>query len=371
MDDRIKIIKKTSIVGIVINICLALFKIIIGLVANAISVLMDGVNNLADAGTSLITMIGATLAGKPADKKHPFGYGRMEYLSSLIIAGLILYTGITFLIESIQGIINPETSEYSLLSLGIMVAAVVVKFLLGQYTQKMGQKVNSDSLVASGKEALLDVVLSVSTIVAAIIYITLGIGLEAYVATAISLLIIKTGIEVLMETVSKIVGEPAELKLVVDIKKTISSMPHVNGAFDLIVNNYGPQTRMASVHIEVDDTLSVNEIDKLSRTIMEKIYEEYGVFITAVGLYSHRTDSEEVMAMEKNVKSIATSVDYIKGVHGFYVDMQEKIMRFDIVVSFDAKDRDEAYIKAQQAVQDEYSEYKLITSMDADYSELV
>lgn len=371
MEQRMKIIMKTSFIGIGVNILLATFKVIVGLVANSISVLMDGVNNFADAGTNIITIVGAALAGKPADKKHPFGYGRIEYLSSLLIAAIILYTGITSFVESVKGIISPEVSEYSALSLVVIILAVAAKFVLAMYTQKMGKKANSDSLVASGKEALLDVILSIATVIVAIIYMTTGLGLEAYVAAVISLLIIKTGFDVLKETISKIIGEPEEVQMVIDIKKLISSIPGVNGAYDIVLNNYGPETYMGSVHVEVDDTLSVNELDKLTRIIVEKVLDEYNVVITAVGFYSHRVSDEETLKLERAVREIIMKEQYVKGIHGFYIDEESKQMRFDTVVSFDSKDRTQTYEAAIVRVREAFPEYTISSAMDSDFFELV
>ena len=371
MENRMKIIMRTSFIGIGVNVLLATFKILVGMIANSISILMDGVNNLADAGSSLITIVGTALAGKAADKKHPFGYGRIEYLSSLLIAGLILYTGVTSIVESIKGIISPTVSEYSILSIAVIIVAVLVKMILGLYTQKMGAKANSDSLIASGKDAMLDVLLSVATVVVAIVYMVFGLRLEAYVATVISVLIIKTGIELLKETISKIIGEPGDVQLIIDIKKTITSMPGVNGAYDLVLDNYGPETYMGSVHVEVDDTLSVNDLDRLSRAIVEKVIAEHGVVITAVGFYSHCISKEEVLQLESSVRKFAIKQPYVKGIHGFYVDMEAKKMRFDTVVSFDAGVREDAFARALEAIKAEYPEYDIYSTMDTDFNELV
>ena len=162
---------RTSIIGIIANLALAAFKAAVGLLANSISVTLDAVNNLSDALSSVITIIGAKLSVKPADKKHPLGYGRIEYLSSMIIALIILYAGISAAIESVKKIITPETPDYSATSLIIIAVAVVVKIVLGTYVSRVGKKVNSDSLAASGKDALMDSIISASVLVAAVIYI--------------------------------------------------------------------------------------------------------------------------------------------------------------------------------------------------------
>ena len=162
--DRDKIIVRTSIIGIAANLLLAGFKAAVGILANSISIVLDAVNNLSDALSSVITIIGTKLAGKAPDKKHPMGYGRIEYLSAMIISMIVLYAGITSLVESVKKIIHPEKAEYTGVTLLIVAAAVVVKLLLGRHVKATGQKVNSGSLIASGEDARLDAVISASTL---------------------------------------------------------------------------------------------------------------------------------------------------------------------------------------------------------------
>ena len=367
---RMKLIMRTSIIGIAVNAFLAVFKVIVGTLANSIAVVLDGVNNFADAGSSLITIIGTALAGKPADKKHPFGYGRIEYLTALIISGLVVYAGVTSLTEAISAIIHPEEPDYSMLSLIIIGVAVVVKLGLALFTQKMGKKANSDSLIASGKEAILDVTVSTATLAAAIIFKIWGVAIEAYIGAVISLIIIKSGIDLLGETLSKIIGEPAEIQMVVDVKKTIAGFEGVRGVYDLVMNNYGPELYMASVHIEIPDTFTAGEIDDLTRKITSEVLNRHGVILTAIGLYSANTKDEYICQMQKEIIEEALSHKYIKALHGFYVNEEDRRIHFDLVVSLDAKDRQAAYEEALEAVKDIYPEYTFITAMDMDYNEL-
>ena len=368
--DRIKVIFRTSIIGIICNVFLALFKVLIGMISHSIAIIMDGVNNLSDAASSLITIVGATLAGKSADKKHPFGYGRMEYMSSLIIAAIVLYTGITSLVESIKKIINPELPDYSVLSLVIITVAIGVKIFLGLYTQKKGAEVNSDALVASGKDAINDVFVSAATLAAALIFKFTGLKLEAYLAAIISIIIIKAGGEILKETVSKILGEPSDVQLGIDIKKAIKEFPKVHGAYDLILNDYGPETYMGSVHVEVDDTLTTSELDELTRDIMNKVREEFNVNLTAVGFYSKSTKNETIIKMEKEIKDIVTSTNYVLGFHGFYANVDTKVISFDMVISLDAEHRHEVRDRAIDAIKEIYPDYTYTVGMDIDFNEL-
>ncbi len=366
---REKTIVRTSIIGIVANVFLAAFKAVIGLAANSIAIVLDAVNNISDAGSSLITIIGTKLAGREPDKKHPFGYGRIEYLSAMIISVIVLYAGVTSFTESVKQIIHPETPDYRTLSLIIVGVAVVVKIVLGRYVKSVGKKVNSDSLVNSGEDATLDSVISASTLVAAAIFLIFGISLEAWLGAVISLVIIKSGVEMLKDTISQILGEKNDPELAREIKKTVTSFPGVHGAYDLVLNNYGPDAWNGSIHIEVPDTYSADQLDRLLRNIQTTVYKEHQVILTAIGVYSMNTKDEEVIAAQKKVREIVFAHPYVRQMHGFYLVKEPKTMRFDLVISFDAKDRRAAFAEAVADVQKAFPDYALQTAMDTDFAE--
>lgn len=369
-DNRVKSILKASFIAIGINALLGVFKAIVGLLTHSIAISMDAVNNFTDAGSSLITIISAHFSSKKADKKHPFGYGRTEYLGTLLIAGLILYAGITAFVESVKLIIHPEEPEYSTVSLIIVGVAIVLKLILTMYIVAIGKKVKSDSLIASGKESIGDVAVSIATIVAAFIFIFTGVALEAWLGAIIAIMIIKAGLETLKETVDKILGNGAEVQLVKDIKKTIAAHDEVNGAYDLILHNYGPDSYMATVHIEVSDTMLMNEYDTLTRNIQEEILEKFGIYLSAVGVYSVNNSDAEIVEIRNKVKELAMQDEMIHQVHGFFADKNSKQMRFDLVISFEAKDRNEVYNKAIERIKLAYPEYEIQAGLDADFNEL-
>ncbi|MCR5590840.1 MAG: cation diffusion facilitator family transporter [Lachnospiraceae bacterium] len=369
VDTREKTIVRTSIIGIAANVLLAGFKAIIGLASNSIAIVMDAVNNISDAGSSLITIIGTKLAGREPDKKHPFGYGRIEYLSAMIISVIVLYAGITSLIESVKKIINPDTPDYSTISLIIVAVAVVVKIVLGRYVKSVGEKVNSSSLINSGEDATLDSIISASTLLAAGIFLIFHISLEAWLGAIISIVIIKSGFEMLKETISQILGERNDPDLARSIKETVISFPDVQGAYDLVLNNYGPDAWNGSVHIEVPDTYSADQLDQLIRSIQVKVYTEYKVILTAIGVYSVNTRDDDIIQAKKRVSEIVFSHPHVLQMHGFYMDKEKKTMRFDIVISFDAADRKTVYKDIHDDVQKEYPDYQLQLAMDTDFSE--
>ena len=366
---REKTIVKTSIIGIIANVFLAGFKAVIGLMTHSIAIVLDAVNNISDAGSSLITIVGTKLAGKEPDKKHPFGYGRIEYLSAMIISVIVLYAGGTSLVESVKQIVHPETPEYNTVSLIIVAVAVVVKILLGRYVKGVGVKVNSDSLINSGQDATLDSVISASTLVAAGIFLLFHISLEAWLGAIISLVIIKSGIEMLRDTISQILGERNDVELASGIKKTVMSFPDVQGAYDLVLNNYGPDSWNGSVHIEVPDTYSAAQLDQLLREIMTKVYQEHHVILTAIGVYSVNTKDEEVIRAKKQVEEIAFSHEFVRQLHGFYLIKEPKTLRFDIVISFDARDRRAVFEEVLADVRKAFPDYALQAAMDTDFSE--
>lgn len=366
---REKTIVRTSIIGIIANVFLAAFKAVIGLLSNSIAIVLDAVNNISDAGSSLITIVGTKLAARKPDKKHPFGYGRIEYLSAMVISVIVLYAGITSFVESVKQIIHPETPDYSAVSLIIVAVAVVVKILLGRYVKATGEKVNSDSLINSGKDAMLDSVISASTLVAAGIFLIFHISLEAWLGAVISIVIIKSGVEMLRDTISQILGEPNDPDLVNRIKQTVKQFPEVQGAYDLVLHNYGPDTWNGSIHVEVPDTYTADQLDRLIRNIQSEVFKEHRVILTAIGVYSVNTKDEENIRIREKVREIALSHEHVRQIHGFYLDQDEKTMRFDVVISFNAGDRREVYTEVVADVQQAFPDYQLQVAMDMDFAE--
>lgn len=366
--EREKQIVKTSVVGIIANVVLAAIKAIVGLASNSIAIILDAVNNISDAGSSLITIVGTKLAAKDPDKEHPFGYGRVEYLSAMIISVIVLYAGITSLVEAIKKIMNPVIPTYTTPSLIIVAVAVVVKVVLGRYVKNVGLKVNSDSLVNSGQEAKLDSIVSASTLVAAAIFISFGLSLEAYLGAIISIIIIKSGIDMIRNTISQLLGERNDPELAREVRKTIEDFPGVEGAYDLVLNNYGPDTWNGSIHIEVPDTYTADKLDQMIRDIQLEVYFKHQIILTAIGVYSINTQDPYVIAMHKKLKEIVFSHKYVTQLHGFYVDKSEKTIRFDVVISLDADDRLKIFEGVVKDVESKFPEYEIEAFPDVDFT---
>lgn len=367
-NSREKTIVRTSILGIVANVFLAAFKAGVGLVANSVAVILDAVNNLSDALSSVITIIGTKLAARKPDKKHPLGHGRIEYVTSMIIAAIVLYAGVTALVESIKKIIAPETPDYSVISLVIIASAVLVKIFLGLYVKKTGKRVNSGSLVASGTDAMFDAILSASVLASATLFFIWHISIEAYVGVLISGFIIKSGISLVAETLNNILGTRTDREFALEIKKTVCSDPDVHGAFDLYLYNYGPDQNYGSVHVEVYDTMTAAEIDAMTRRIQASVYVKHGVILTGIGIYAVNTGSDEAGQMRKTVMETVMAHEYSMQFHGFYVDTENKAMTFDVVLSFEC-DKDEALKQIFDEISALYPDYKIHIQPDIDITE--
>ncbi len=367
--NREKQIIKTSIIGILANVLLAGFKAVVGLLSHSIAVVLDAVNNLSDALSSVITIVGTKLAGKKPDKKHPLGYGRIEFLSAMVISLIVLYAGITSLVESIKKIITPEEPDYSTAAIVIISVAVVVKLILGRYVKGVGKKVNSDSLIASGTDAMLDSVISAATLVAATVFLLSGISLEAYLGGIISLVIIKSGFEMLGDALNRILGERVDSELSKEIKKTMSEHPDVHGAYDLVLHSYGPDTWVGSAHVEIDDTMTADRIDKMTRELQQLVFERHQIILTGISIYSVNTKGDQAELMREKIRSIVMANDYVLQMHGFYLDEDTSTVQFDMVMDFAAPDKEEECKKITEELKKQFPGHHFQITLDTDVSD--
>lgn len=366
--ERDKIIIKTSIKGIIVNVILVAFKAVVGIIVNSIAIILDAVNNLSDAISSIITIIGTKLAGKAPDKKHPYGHGRIEYFASLIIAVIVLIAGVTSGKESIEKIINPTKADYTIASIIIVAVAVVVKFFFGRYVKKVGEKINSQSLIASGTDAFMDSVLSFSTLVAAIISLVWGISIEGYLGFIISVIIVKSSIEIMKETLNSIIGSRADAELTQKLKDRVNEVEEVQGVYDITLHNYGPSQIIGSIHIQVDDNMTAKEIHKLTRKIQMLIYSELGIVLT-IGIYASNNSEEKYKEIKKELVKIIQNYKEILQMHGFYVDEETKTVSFDLIIDFGAESKEKIRDEVLKQIKEKYPEYNYFIILDVDYSD--
>lgn len=360
---------KTGIIGIIANVLLASFKAAVGFTVHSTAMVLDAVNNFSDVLSSVVTIIGTKIASKKPDKKHPLGHGRVEYLAQMIIAALIIYAGITALWESVKKIVEPVEAEHSAISLAVIAVAIAVKIFLGIYVKKQGKKAKSDLLISSGTDALFDAILSGAVLVSAIILIIFKFNVEAYVSVIISFFILKAGIEIIFEAVDDMLGHRVEVEYTKKVKDTVLTFPEVYGAYDIVLHNYGPDRYLGSLHIEVDDTMTADRIDALTRGISEKVYNKTGIVLTAVGIYSRNSSDEKLMKMRNEITELVVDHKHILQLHGFYVDEERKRITFDVVVDFDEPDREGLVRHIVGDVKKALPEYDIFVAIDSDISD--
>ena len=363
---REQVIVRTSIVGIVTNVLLVVFKSAVGLLSNSIAIVLDAVNNLSDVLSSLITIVGAKLAGRMPDKGHPLGHGRIEYISAMMVAAIVLYAGFTAFVESVKKIFNPVQPDYSPMTLIVVTSAVIVKIILGLFVQRNGKKVNSTTLTASGIDALFDAVISASVLLSAIIYLLTGVCLEAYLGIVISAFVIRPGYKLMKSTLNEILGKRISRDLLSEIKQTICEDDCVFGAYDLILHCYGTDNYIGSVNVEIPDVMTADEIDTMERRIADKVYKKHGVILASIGIYSMNTTNDEIKKMRTDISHIVMSHDNVLQIHGFYVNLKEKSICFDIIIDYDSNDRDKMYSHIYNEIQSHYPDFSLKIDMDID-----
>ncbi len=369
MTARSKKIIQTSIIGIISNLTLAGFKIFVGFLSNSIAIILDAINNLSDSLSSIVTIIGAHFAGKAPDRRHPMGHGRSEYLSTVIIAIFVLYIGLTALVESIKKIITPVHVDYQTTTIIVVSAAIVVKIFLGLFFRHRGKKLESGSLVASGIDALFDAAISLATLVAIVVFLTTKLQVEAYLAACISLFIIYSGVKMMRGAFSIILGERASTDLTRRIKADIAKIDGVNGAFDLIMHDYGAGATLASVNIEVDHALSASDIDGISRNIQKTIRKKYHIIISSVGIYAIDLKDPTTEKLWRTCRDISNEYEHIIEIHGFSVDTKDKTISFDIVVDFAASNRRTYYQKFVSEIRAALPDYSVNVTLDSDISD--
>ncbi len=359
---------RTSIAGIVTNVLLAAFKAIVGVISSSIAIVMDAVNNLSDALSSVITIIGTKLSQKPADRKHPFGYGRVEYFSAIIIAVIVLSAGVTSLIESVKKIFAPTKPNYTTATLIVIIVAIVVKILLGWYVKRQGNKLKSDALIASGSDALFDAIITLATLISAGVMLLWGVSLDGILGTLISILIIKAGIEMLASPVGELLGSRVSPELIAQIKKEVMEYDQVHGVYDIILHNYGPDVMIGSLHVSVDDGLTAQDIHGLTRKITLQMYQEHGIIMTE-GVYAVATGQNQRSDYQTKVLRALTAHKELVQIHGFYYSEKENLVTVDVVPDLTVRDETALCQKLTRELEELLPGEKVLITIDHNYSE--
>lgn len=366
--DRQKTIIKASIIGIFVNLSLVVIKVLGGFLSNSIAMILDAVNSFSDALSQIITIVGTKLSGKAPDKKHPYGYGRIEYITSVITALIVLMAGLSSAKESIQKIIDPEETVYGTLTVCIIIVAIVTKFVYGLIMKRTGEQIQADSLKAMGTDAFMDSVLSATTLIAAIIKLMFNLSLEGIVGAVISVFIIKAGFEMVIETLNSLIGVRADEDLTKEIKSFVRNYPGVNGAYDLVLHNYGPSHIMGSVHVEIPDEATARDIHHITRQIQIGVYEKFGIVLT-VGIYAENNTESLAAEMRKKLLETVKDYEYVLQAHGFYLDEERKDATFDVVMNFKEKNQLGVKSEIEKRMEKEFPGYHFSGSIDKDYSD--
>ncbi len=366
--EREKAIVKVSVVGIGVNAVLVAFKLAVGFLAGSIAIVLDGVNNLTDALSSVVTIVGTRLAGKAPDKKHPYGYGKIEYISSVTVAVIILLAGLTAFRESLEKTLHPTAANYSAVSLIVIAAAVAAKLALGRYVRSAGKTWHSESLIASGTDAVMDAIISLSTLIAAGISMAFDLSVEGVLGLVISVFILKAGIEILSSSMGQLIGERVDSALAGELKDFIGKYPSVLGAYDLSLHQYGPERLIGSVHIELPDDMTAREIHGLTRQIAEDVYCAFGIVLT-VGVYASNTADGAFADMKRTLTDILREYPEVLQMHGFYVDAEKKLVYFDLIIDFKAENKAEIESDIIRRMQERFGEYEFAAVLDSDVSD--
>ena len=383
--NRDKQIIKVSLYGILTNIALVIFKSIVWFLANSIAIVLDAVNNLSDVISSLVTIIWIKLSSKKPDKEHPYWHGRIEYFASIVIAIIILIAWFAAAKESIQKIITPVKTHYTIITIIVVTVAIFVKYFLWTYYKKQWKKLNSWSLTASGADAMNDCLIALSTLVAALISIFFHVWIEWYIWIIISFFIIKTWIEILKDTVNEMIWTRADSDLTNRLKAKVQSYEWVlgvydmmlhnygpnkiigTGVYDMMLHNYGPNKIIGTAHIQVNDDMTAKEIHRLTRNIQVWIYSEFGIIIT-IWIYASNNDWE-FGKIQKELNQIIRNYENIIQMHGFYVDDSTNNISFDLIFDFKEEHPEKIVKKIKKEIKTKFPDYEYSVIIDNDVSE--
>jgi len=359
----------TGIVGITANLILFLIKLIAGLLSSSIAVIADGFNNLSDAGSSVVTLVGFRLASTPPDKEHPFGHGRMEYITTMVIAIMILFAGIELVRTSLDKIINPTASEFGWVTIIILVVAIAIKLWLALFYRKIADEIDSEALVASSVDSRNDVICTTLVLVSALIGWFTSINIDGYVGVGVAVFVMWSGVSILRDTVSPLLGQAPSPQLVKDIKDTVLAYQGIIGLHDLIVHNYGPGKCIVSLHAEVssEDELmhSHDLIDRIEREITEKYNAAVCIHLDPVDI-----KDERVNALRTFVDDILEGINPSLSLHDFRVVFGETHTNliFDLVVPFKYKNTRDLREKVEQLVQESNPQLFTVITIEHSYT---
>ena len=359
-----------SVTGIFCNILLFVAKWLIGYLLHSISVMADAFNNLSDAGSSIISLIGVKMAGKPADKEHPFGHGRIEYIAALIVAFLVMEVGFTFFKSAIAKVREPEELHFQAVSMLILFLSVAVKLWMGVFNKNLGKRINSQVMMATAADSMGDVITTGATIASVLFFYFTGINIDGYVGLGVSLVVMWAGIGIAKDTLEPLIGQAVDPKVYLQITNFVEKYDGVVGSHDLIVHNYGPAKSMASIHAEVPNNVDIEEshavIDRIEREAMEKM----GIFLV-IHMDPVETEDKKVLAIKKDAEEIIKEMDKRVSIHDFRVvgGRGHKNLIFDMVIpyEYDKEKQNDLREEFARRLREKNDRYHAVITMERSY----
>lgn len=354
-------------VGIACNVLLSLAKMMVGMLLHSVSVMADAFNNLSDAGSSIIGLVGVKMAEKPADEDHPFGHGRIEYVAALIVAFLVIEVGFTFFKDSISKIRHPEELRFQMVSIVILGMSILVKLWLGMFNKKLGKKIDSQVMMATAADSLGDVIATAATVVSIVFWKVTGINIDGFVGLGVSLVVMWAGIGIARDTLEPLIGEATTPEDYRRIKKFVEKYDGIMGSHDLIVHNYGPGRSMASIHAEVPNNVSIEVSHEIIDRIERDAAKELGIFLV-IHMDPLETEDQTVLKVRKKTEKAVEELDSRCSIHDFrMVKGEDQInLIFDLVVprEYSEKKGDELMIRVIERMQEIDKRYQCVITLE-------
>lgn len=359
-----------SIVGILCNVCLFLVKFVVGLLVNSVSVTADAFNNLSDAASSVISFVGVKMAGKPADKEHPFGHGRIEYIAALIVSFLVLEVGFTFLKDSISKIRHPEMLNFQLVSVVILILSIGVKLWLGIFNRQLGKRIDSKVMMAVFADSMGDVITTSVAILSLVIFRLTGINIDGIVGIGVALVVMWAGVGIARDTLEPLIGEAIDPEEYDKVKRFVERYDGIEGTHDLIIHNYGPNQSMVSIHAEVPNDVNIENAHELIDRIERDAVEELGILLV-IHMDPIEMKDGQVMDLRKQVDTVLRELDEACSIHDFRVvnGVGQINLIFDMVVPFGYREEQQEQLKQRlmERLQALDRRYQCVITMEHSY----
>lgn len=360
----------SSSVGIFCNILLFLVKLLVGILMHSIAVTADAFNNLSDAASSVISFVGVRMAGKPADKEHPFGHGRVEYIAAFIVSFFVIQVGFTFFKSSAGKILEPEEISFELVPFLILALSVLVKVWMGAFNRKLGKRIDSKVMLAVAADSMGDVATTSVTIASILVYRILGWNIDAYAGIIVSLLVVWAGIGIARETLKPLIGEPIDPQLYQDITEMVESFEGIVGTHDLIVHNYGPNLSMASIHAEVPREADIEKSHEVIDQAERKVLRKLGVYLV-IHTDPVEVQDQWVLGVKKQLQCVIGEIDAELDFHDFHLVQEDGQVHlvFDLVTPYDYGEQrqDQLRLQVMEAMQNKDSRYQCVITMDKSF----